>query len=212
MTALKMIFKVAYLDEVLEYKHIYISKSYKSLRNQIKGKIKETELININLERNLSKYEEKMKSLEINHDLVQNEKINKSILDNVSFHLIKEKSNLLLSLNLKFKALILRKNEIDSDLNNLKIKYSTKISNYDSQINEIEKLNKELIERKDVDINTLYEKIDQQIFDYKTIILDKKLKIREFISKVTNNEVNQKTNLVNSFLRKINDVFILFIK
>jgi hypothetical protein len=105
----------------------------------------------------------------------------------------------------------LRKNEVDSDLNNLKTKYTTKISNYDSQINDIEKLNLELNERKNVDINSLNEKIDQQIFDFKTIILDKKLKIREFISKVTNNESSQKTSLVNSFLRKINDVWLILI-
>jgi hypothetical protein len=91
------------------------------------------------------------------------------------------------------------------------MKFTTKISNYDTQINEIEKLNLELNDRKNVDINSLNEKIDQQIFDFKTIILDKKLKIREFISKVTNNEASQKTSLVNSFLRKINDVWLILI-
>ncbi len=91
------------------------------------------------------------------------------------------------------------------------MKFTKKISNYDTQINEIEKLNLELNDRKNVDINSLNEKIDQQIFDFKTIILDKKLKIREFISKVTNNEASQKTSLVNSFLRKINDVWLILI-
>jgi len=91
------------------------------------------------------------------------------------------------------------------------MKFTKKISNYDTQINEIEKLNLELNDRKNVDINSLNEKIDQQIFDFKTIILDKKLKIREFISKVNNNEASQKTSLVNSFLRKINDVWLILI-
>jgi hypothetical protein len=83
MTALKMIFKTAYLEEILDSKQHYISKMYKSLKNQIREKIKETELINVSLEKNLLKYEEKVKSLETKQDIVESDRINKSILENV---------------------------------------------------------------------------------------------------------------------------------
>ena len=78
-----MIFKSAYLEEVLESKQHFISKKFKSLKNQIKEKIKETELINVNLEKNLIKYEKKIKLLETNQEIVESERINKSILENV---------------------------------------------------------------------------------------------------------------------------------
>jgi len=83
MTALKMIFKAAYLEEILDSKQHYISKMYKSLKNQIREKIKETELINVSLEKNLLKYEEKVKSLETKQDIAESDRINKSILENV---------------------------------------------------------------------------------------------------------------------------------
>ncbi len=78
-----MIFKSAYLEEVLESKQHFISKTFKSLKNQIKEKIKETELINVNLEKNLINYEKKIKLLETNQEIVESERINKSILENV---------------------------------------------------------------------------------------------------------------------------------
>ncbi len=78
-----MIFKAAYLEEILDSKQHYISKMYKSLKNQIREKIKETELINVSLEKNLLKYEEKVKSLETKQDIAESDRINKSILENV---------------------------------------------------------------------------------------------------------------------------------
>ena len=96
---------------------------------------------------------------------------------------------------------------MEGELDSLRKKFNLQLSQFDLQIKEIEMLNIELIRRKNIDFNALNEKIDQQIFDYKTVILDKKLKIREFLGKLTDNN-SQKTSLVNSFLRKINDVKI----
>lgn len=112
-----------------------------------------------------------------------------------------------MALNIKLQALLSRKNEIEGELDSLRKKFNLQLSQFDLQIKEIEMLNIELIRRKNIDFNALNEKIDQQIFDYKTVILDKKLKIREFLGKLTDNN-SQKTSLVNSFLRKINDVKI----
>ena len=112
-----------------------------------------------------------------------------------------------MALNIKLQALLSRKNEMEGELDSLRKKFNLQLSQFDLQIKEIEMLNIELIRRKNIDFNALNEKIDQQIFDYKTVILDKKLKIREFLGKLTDNN-SQKTSLVNSFLRKINDVKI----
>ena len=112
-----------------------------------------------------------------------------------------------MALNIKLQALLSRKNELEGELDSLRKKFNLQLSQFDLQIKEIEMLNIELIRRKNIDFNALNEKIDQQIFDYKTVILDKKLKIREFLGKLTDNN-SQKTSLVNSFLRKINDVKI----
>ena len=109
---------------------------------------------------------------------------------------------------MKLKAVLIRKDEIDTELVNLRNRNTMQLSQYDLQINEIQKLNCELNEREIKDINSLTEMIDQQIYDFRTLIFDKKLKIREFLGKL-NDSNSQKNSLVNSYLRKINDVIRL---
>lgn len=75
MTALKLIFKLTYINEVMDRNHNFISKTLKTEKNEINAKIKEIELKNVGIPKEIYKLQEKHNKIDIT--IVDNAIINK---------------------------------------------------------------------------------------------------------------------------------------
>ena len=192
---LKLLAKIAYLEQIISYKLIFLNKEYRSNKDDLADRLNETS----------TKYS---KLLGISDKLIMNEKeniykmkVNKTINQKNQTN----DSKLKTKLKEKLDTLLIFKNDLEEEIFYIKENFVNKLNNYSSQIDEIVMDNNRL-ERILLDLeNFTEENINKIILEKRLKIADKYRLIRDQVGKINQND-NLKTSHITINNYMINDV------
>ena len=192
---LKLLAKIAYLEQIISYKLIFLNKEYRSNKDDLADRLNETS----------TKYS---KLLGISDKLIMNEKeniykmkVNKTINQKNQTN----DSKLKTKLKEKLDTLLIFKNDLEEEIFYIKENFVNKLNNYSSQIDEIVMDNNRL-ERILLDLeNFKEENINKIILEKRLKIADKYRLIRDQVGKINQND-NLKTSHITINNYMINDV------